>query len=55
MGQDVSVSPSVSIDDVMLEITENFRYLVSTITNNLLLNMEVDNLNDKAAAVMVEW
>lgn len=54
MGQDVSVSPSINIDDMMLEITENFRYLVSNITNNLLLDMEVDNRIDKAAAVMVE-
>lgn len=39
MDEDVSASLSISIDDMVLQITNVFTYLDFTITNNLSLNM----------------
>lgn len=42
MGQDVSASPSISIDGMMLEATDLFTYLGSTTTNNLSPDIEIE-------------
>lgn len=54
MGQDVSASSSISIDDLVLKVIDHFTYLGSTITNNLLLGMEIDIHISKVAAVIVK-
>ena len=54
MGQDVSVPPAISIDNELLEVTDHFTYLGSTITSNLSLDAEIDKRIAKAAAVMAQ-
>lgn len=52
MGQDVSTSPLISIDDVVFEAIDHFLYMGSTITKILSLNMETDKSIPKAATVI---
>ena len=52
MGQDVPAVPSISINGEVLEVTDRFTYLGSTVTNNLSLDAEIDKRIAKAAAVM---
>lgn len=54
MGQDVSVSPSINNDAVVLEITDHFIYLGVTITNNLSLDIEIEKGIAKEVAVMAK-
>lgn len=54
MGQDFSSFPSISINDVVLQVTDHFRYLRSTISNNLLLDNEIDKRIVKAEVVMAK-
>ena len=49
MGQNFPAVPSININGEVLEVTDRFTYLGSTITNNLSLDAEIDN---QAAAVM---
>ena len=50
MGQDVVMPPS--INNVTLEVVDSFRYLGSTITSNLSLDVEINIHIAKAAAIM---
>ena len=52
MGQDTPAPPSISIDDEVLEVTDHFTYLGSTVSSNLSLDVEIDRRIAKAAAVM---
>lgn len=54
MDEDVSASLSISINDMVLQITNDFTYLDFTINNNLSLNMVIDKCIDKVAAVMAK-
>ena len=51
-GQDTPAPPSISIDDELLEVTDHFTYLGSTVSSNLSLDVEIDRRIAKAAAVM---
>ena len=52
MGQDVPAQPSIYINQEVLENTDNFTYLGSTITSNLSLDKEIDIRIAKASATM---
>ena len=52
MGQDTPAPPSISIDDELLEVTDHFTYLGSTVSSNLSLDAEINRRIAKAAAVM---
>ena len=54
MGQNVPSPPAISIDNEVLEVTDHFTYLGSTITSNLSLDAELDKRIAKAAAVMAQ-
>ena len=41
MGQDVIAPPSVNVDNVTLDVVDQFIYLGSTITSNLTLDAEI--------------
>lgn len=51
MGQDVSASPSITIDDMLLEVIDHFTYLGCAFTKSLLLDMGIDKYIAKAATV----
>ena len=42
MGQDALVLPSVSIDNVTLDVIDQFTYLGSTITSNVSLDAGIN-------------
>ena len=42
MGQDVIAPPSINIDNVTLDVVDQFIYLGSTITSNLSLDAEIN-------------
>ena len=52
MSQDVPAVPSISINGEVLEVTNCFTYLGSTVTNNLSLDAKIDKRIAKAAAVI---
>ena len=52
MDQDVPAQPSIYINQEVLENTDNFTYLGSTITSNLSLHKEIDIRIAKASATM---
>ena len=52
MGQDFPAVPSININGKVLEVTDRFTYLGSTITNNPSLDAEIDKRIAKADAVM---
>lgn len=52
MGQDVSTTPNITIDDHTLEAVDKFTYLSSTISNNLSLDAEINMRIGKAASAM---
>ena len=54
MGQDTPAPPSISIDDEVLEVTDHFTYLGSTVSSNLSLDMEIVRRIAKVAAVMAK-
>ena len=54
MAQDAEIPPSVYIDGSNLSVVDNFIYLGSTISSNLLLNVEINACIGKAATVMVK-
>ena len=51
-GQNVPTPPSISINNEVLEVTDHFTYLGSTVTSNLSLDKEIDKRIAKAAAVL---
>ena len=54
MGQEVAAPPSISINNEVLEVTNNFTYLGSTIADNLSLDREIDKRIAKATGVMAK-
>ena len=42
MGQDDTAPPSINIDNVSLDVVDQFIYLGSTITSNLSLDAEIN-------------
>ena len=52
MCQDAPRIPTISIGNEVLEVTESFTYLGSTITSNLSLDKEIDQRIGKASGVM---
>ena len=54
MAQDADVPPSIYIDGSNLSVLDNFKYLGSTISSNLLLDVEINAHIGKAATVMAK-
>ncbi|KAI8513321.1 hypothetical protein Bbelb_099600 [Branchiostoma belcheri] len=54
MGQDVPRPPAITLDTEVLEVTDHFTYLGSTVTQNLSLDKELDRRIAKAAGVMTK-
>ena len=52
MGQNVAAPPSIRINNNVLEVTDHFTYLGSTITSNVSLDKEIDKRIAKAAGVL---
>ena len=52
MGQDVSNTPNICIDDYTLDVVEEFTYLGSTISSNLSIDADITKRIGKAASVM---
>lgn len=52
MGQDVNITPTITIGDHSLEVVDKFTYLGSTISSNLSLGAELNARIDKAATAM---
>lgn len=52
MSQDITASPSISINDIVLGVTDHFTYLGSSITNNLFLDLEIGKDIMKPALMM---
>ena len=52
MGQDLSSIPSISIGNYILEVVEDFPYLVSTISSNLSLDTKLNTQISKAVMAM---
>ena len=52
MTQDVPTPPSIAISGEVLEVTDQFTYLGSTVTSNLSMDTELSKRIAKAAAVM---
>ena len=51
MAQNAEIPPSMYIDGSNLSVVENFKYLGSTISCNLLLNVEINAHIGKATTV----
>ena len=54
IAQDAEISPSFYIDGSNLSMVDNFKYLGSTIFNNLSLDVEINARIGKAATVMAK-
>lgn len=52
LSQNVPSPPSISIDGEVLENTDHFKYLGSTITSHLSLDKEIDTRIARAAAIL---
>ena len=52
LGQDILAPPAITIDNYELEVIHQFMYLVSTITDNLSLDPEIDKRIGKAATTL---
>ena len=52
MGPNVLAPPSINSNNKVLEVTDHFTYLGSTVTSNLSLNTEIDKCIAEAAAVL---
>ena len=53
MGQNIPAPPTISIKSEVLEVTDQFTYLGSTVSSNLSLDSEIDKRIAKAADVFV--
>ncbi|XP_063892975.1 uncharacterized protein LOC135117521 [Helicoverpa armigera] len=51
LAQGASTTPAISLDGAPLEVVDKFSYLGSTVSNNLLLNAEIDIRIGKAATM----
>ena len=54
MAQDAEIPPSVYIDGSNLSVVDNIKYLGSTISSNLSLDLEINARIWKAATVMAK-
>ena len=54
MAQDTEISPSIYIDGSNLSVVDNFKYLGSTISRNLSLDVEINACIGKAATIMAK-
>ena len=55
MANDVEIPPSIYIDGSNLSVVDNFKYLGSTISSNLSLDVEINAcIGKKAATVMAK-
>ena len=54
MMQDAEIPPLVFIDGFNLSVVDNFKYLGSTISSNLSLDVEINDRIGKAATVMAK-
>ena len=54
MAHDAEIPSSVYIDDSNLSVVDNFKYLRSTISSNLSLDVEINACIGKAATVMAK-
>ena len=54
MAQDAEISPSIYIDGSNFFVLDNFKYLGSTISSNLSLDVEINAHIGKAATVMAK-
>ena len=54
MAQDAEIPPSLYIDGSNLCVVDNFKYLGSTISSNLSLDVELNTHIGKAATVMAK-
>ena len=54
MAQDAEIPPSVNLDGSNLSVVDNFKYLRSTISRNLSLDVEINARIGKAAKVMAK-
>ena len=54
MAQDAEIPSSVYIDGSNLSVVDNFKYLGSTISSNLSLDVEINACIGKAATVMAK-
>ena len=54
MPQDAEIPPSIYIDGSNLSVVDNFKYLGSTISSNLSLDVEINAHIGKAATVMAK-
>ena len=52
MAQDAEIPPSIYIDGSNLSVVEKCKYLGSTISSNLSLDVEINGYSGKAARVM---
>ena len=55
MGQDVSSTPNISIDNYTPKVVEDFTYLGSTISSNLSLESELSKRIGKTASAMARF
>ena len=51
MAQNAEIPPSVNLDGSNLSVVDNFKYLRSTISRNLSLNVEINARIGKAVTV----
>ena len=49
LGQDTMELPAITIDDYEIDVVEQFKQLLSTITDNLSLDTKIDERIGKAA------
>ena len=54
MAQDAETPPSIYIDGSILSVVDNFKYLGSTSSSNLSLDVEINVRIGKAATVMAK-
>ena len=53
LGQDTMKLPAITIDDIELDVVEQFAYLGSTVTDNLSLDTEIDKRIGRPATTLV--
>ena len=54
MAQDAEIPPSICVYSANLSVVDNFKYLESTISSNLSLDVEINARIGKAATVMAK-
>ena len=54
MAQDAEIPPSIYVEGSKLSVVDNFKYLGSTISSNLSLDVEMNARIGKAATVMTK-